>query len=887
MKRSKRQDLQVALVDLANWSEQARVIDAFRRRIVADADAVVEDITKSAVELKDRGSIAWTCIPLNEPDTWLEALIRRSKLYQVSDADWQGIPQLLDWLPETAITAQELLSTKRLFIGRERRKEVTDAARFALQFHEWAVATDLPGRLRRMEQTEIVVAPQELTIEFLTSPEAEVEQALAACKFDPTLLATSDLGSLAVATRLVTDTVDSARKFKGAALDAGKNIRVNEAQALLKTIPVDRLKSVTTGRLTLSPLVDAGYKTVQDILAYETSIQRVPGISSENARRVIAAAYTVRRTVIDEMPVRIDIQARTVQTAALLHGIHAWETSRLAERERDAIQAARMLTPLANLLDLDFTHILLLPNKPVEQLQQRRSQVLALAAWVDERMPYEDSWEEETWEDFLKRPADYFALLSELGIITEDEEAAQGSLPNEIVESIRGFELDNRYLTASLRGYQSFGARFALVQQKVIIGDEMGLGKTIEALAVIAHLRARGVQHFLVICPAAIVTNWMREIASKSELAAHRLHGSNRASALRNWKRGGDVGVTTYETLPWLTRPAHGVEEIGCVVVDEAHYIKNPEAQRTQRTSHLVEASDHAILLTGTPLENHVDEFRNLVRYVQPDLRIDASDFAPRRFRTQVAPAYLRRNQEDVLTELPDLVEVMEWLPMTKEDGVTYRAAVADGNFMAMRRAAFASLHSEKLKRLVEIVEEARENNRRVIVFSYFKETLAFVAAALGESAYGPLTGSVPAERRQDLLDRFSAAPHGATLIAQISVGGVGLNIQSASVVIICEPQLKPTAEWQAIARSRRMGQLETVQVHRLLSDEGVDPRIVEILAEKSQKFSDFARHSETADSAPEAFDISDAQLARDVIAAERERLHSQPAQTSDAEQSS
>lgn len=128
------------------------------------------------------------------------------------------------------------------------------------------------------------------------------------------------------------------------------------------------------------------------------------------------------------------------------------------------------------------------------------------------------------------------------------------------------------------------------------------------------------------------------------------------------------------------------------------------------------------------------------------------------------------------------------------------------------------------------------------------------------------------------LVDEFSAAGHGAVLVSQIVAGGVGLNIQAASVVVICEPQLKPTTEWQAIARARRLGQLETVQVHRLLSEEGVDLRITEILARKRKVFDDFARIIETAESAPEALDVSEADLARDVIAAERERLLSEAA---------
>ena len=253
---------------------------------------------------------------------------------------------------------------------------------------------------------------------------------------------------------------------------------------------------------------------------------------------------------------------------------------------------------------------------------------------------------------------------------------------------------------------------------------------------------------------------------------------------------------------------------------------------------------------------------------------MDATEIAPRRFRRQVAPAYLRRNQEDVLTELPELVEVEEWLALTGADAVAYRVAVSEGNFMAMRQAAMLGGDKyAKVARLVEIVEEAEDNGRRVVVFSYFRDVLDQVAAALPGRVFGPLTGSVAPIKRQEMVDQFSNAGHCAVLVAQIVAGGVGLNIQSASVVVICEPQLKPTMEWQAVARARRMGQLESVQVHRLLSEQGVDQRIREILARKAELFAEFARISETADSAPEAYDVSEAELAREIIAEERERL--------------
>ena len=176
---------------------------------------------------------------------------------------------------------------------------------------------------------------------------------------------------------------------------------------------------------------------------------------------------------------------------------------------------------------------------------------------------------------------------------------------------------------------------------------------------------------------------------------------------------------------------------------------------------------------------------------------------------------------------------------------------------------------------MVEIVEEAESNKRKVIVFSNYRSVLELVAGAVPGRVFGPLTGSVQPAKRQALVDEFTAADSGAVLVAQIIAGGVGLNIQAASVVVICEPQLKPTTEWQAIARARRMGQLKSVQVHRLLSEEGVDIRVTQILARKKELFADFAAISETAEIVPEAFDVSEGELVKEIVEAERQRLFS------------
>ena len=138
----------------------------------------------------------------------------------------------------------------------------------------------------------------------------------------------------------------------------------------------------------------------------------------------------------------------------------------------------------------------------------------------------------------------------------------------------------------------------------------------------------------------------------------------------------------------------------------------------------------------------------------------------------------------------------------------------------------------------------SRQEGRKVLVFSYFRDTVEKALRLAGDNAFGPINGSVPSAKRQQIVDEFTAAPPGAVLVCQITAGGTGLNIQSASVVIFCEPQIKPSLETQAISRSYRMGQSRTVLVHRLLCEGSIDEHILELLRDKQELFDFFADES-------------------------------------------
>jgi superfamily II DNA or RNA helicase len=882
MDKTERTEIRRFAADFGQLARKAAEVSRWHQEVQGNAAAGEETLRTRSLKLNRAGQPTWRVTPLSPSDTRIvQGLWERSGLPELTPEDHALLSLLTADSPRALADVSPVLGVRRFFAGAAAKQAADGAAVFLRQTHAYITATDAASHLTQLG-TPIRRAPERITFEDLLDPAVRSNLHTDLSGPDPEIFDRSICESLPASLDVISKVLASESSYRSAAHDAGEQVRRSEVQRILQEMPVEALRAATRGRLHLGALTGSGITSIQEVLNHGRSLMRLPGIGETSARRMLGAAQTLWQTTYDEMPVRIDINNRHPETALLLHRLAEWDLCRVTRGAAADLERATELAPMRTAVDKTTSHLLVIPTRGISasglresiQIVNRRAELLGMSA-----APGPTTHTADPWDDFLVRPADYFAMLSELGFITEDEDASHGDLPEEIIQAVRDQALSGEHMTASLRGYQSFAARFALVQRKVIVGDEMGLGKTVEALAVLAHLRSHGETHFVVVCPAAVVTNWMREVTTKSKLRPHCIYGPDRERAARSWRRDGGVAVTTFETLAWWGPALTEIRDLACVVVDEAHYIKNPQALRTTRTRAVIARSDRAILLTGTPLENRVDEFRNLASYVRPDLTVDASDLSPKTFRRQIAPAYLRRNQEDVLSELPGLIEVEEWLPMSPTDAASYRDAVEAANFMAMRQAAMVQGdNSVKLQRLTEIVKEAEENQRRVIVFSHFREVLSLVARSLPGPVFGPLTGSVRANQRQQMVDQFSSARHGAVLVAQIVAGGVGLNIQSASVVIICEPQLKPTTEAQAIARAHRMGQVQSVQVHRLLSENSVDQRITDILARKRQLFDEFARLSETAESTPEAVDLTEAELVREVVAAERARLFGKPA---------
>ena len=394
----------------------------------------------------------------------------------------------------------------------------------------------------------------------------------------------------------------------------------------------------------------------------------------------------------------------------------------------------------------------------------------------------------------------------------------------------------------------------------------MGLGKTIQALAAIGHCIADEEQyHHVVICPAHLVDNWLSEIAKVlPSVGAYPFRQPGREKALDDWCADGGILVTSYNQCGQLTQCA--LPSIGFVIADECHYAKNPTAQQSQNTAKLAELGQRALLMSGTILENRASEVISLATVVDPHagavLRAQFGDgstahLVSDKFRQALGKLYLRRNQDAVLVELPGTVATDELVEIGASELSAYREQLADDNMMQCRIAVTAGRgrDSAKMKRLKDIVEECRAADKKMLIFSFFRKVVDIVFDIVGDDAY-ILHGDVTVPQRKRRIAAFKSSDGFSAIVSQIGVGGQGLNLEAASVVVLMEPQFKPSTEEQAVARAHRMGQTRLVVVHRLIARDTVDERIVKLTDFKAELFDELVRRSTLSEAYDKSRDI-------------------------------
>lgn len=648
---------------------------------------------------------------------------------------------------------------------------------------------------------------------------------------------------------------------------AAEKMMAFNALQILRGVPVEEVNR-EKGGFRVKTLRDAGLTTLADIYSSSSyQLSSLHGIS-ENA------AYSMKRIAVQfleeaqqDVKIKISADDRSRQATELIKAIYMYRLKN-ASREKlaNTVQSKQVLLEQAKEVLISVGNGFPWLFYSADQRADVRSAYADIKAAIegeyaqtitrlsnllltDTSAPTADV----AWSDFQAHNIEYISVLEDIvpGALGNDDSLY--GLPEDLAREIQEEVFFPDGLLCTLRRYQEWGVKYILHQGKVLLGDEMGLGKTVQAIATMVSLRNTGATHFVVVCPASVVTNWCREVVKHSKLRVTKIHGAGRVQALKSWIKTGGVAVTTFETTAYIRDES--IEKIDLLIVDEAHYIKNPEARRSINVKRLCGKAERLLFMTGTALENKVEEMVSLIDVLQPQIAasVQSMTFMPSapQFRNRVAPVYYRRKREDVLTELPELIETKEWCTLNQGEKEIYEKNVLSKNYAASRRLSWDAddlKKSCKAIRLLEIVEQAKAEHRKVLVFSFFLDTIRVVGGLLGTRCYGPINGSVQPLKRQEIIDEFDKAPSGSVLIAQIQSGGTGLNIQSASVVVICEPQFKPSIEKQAISRAYRMGQARNVLVYRLLCDNTIDEKITEQLEHKQEIFDAFADKSVAAE---------------------------------------
>lgn len=425
-----------------------------------------------------------------------------------------------------------------------------------------------------------------------------------------------------------------------------------------------------------------------------------------------------------------------------------------------------------------------------------------------------------------------------------------------------------------LRTYQRLGAAWLWHLHRAglggILADEMGLGKTLQALALLSAVNSTG-GTCLVVCPASLVENWRREAARfvpHLRVFVHR--GDNRLASASDLA-GFDLIITSYGTLT-RDRELFASADFACLVADEAQHVKNRLSQNARALRAL--RSNGRFLLTGTPVENSLDDLRSLFEFILPGYlekvpagtRREERAWFDERLRAKTAHYILRRTKLVVAPELPARIEQVVWCTLEPDQARLYRSfqekserelfdlEASGAGENALRLAALTQLlrlrqiccdprlvpggagtASAKLESFREILEEAADDGHRILVFSQFTSLLALLREELNAQgiAHCYLDGSMAPKARQAEVDRFQAGPEVPLFLLSLKAGGTGLNLTGADTVIHFDPWWNPAAEAQATDRAHRIGQTRVVTSYKLVCSETVEEKVLALQDEK------------------------------------------------------
>ncbi len=425
---------------------------------------------------------------------------------------------------------------------------------------------------------------------------------------------------------------------------------------------------------------------------------------------------------------------------------------------------------------------------------------------------------------------------------------------------------------ATLRPYQLEGYHFlsylAANQFGGILADDMGLGKTLQTLVWLASLREDidlAKRTTLVVCPKSVTDNWLSEAERFYPTLKVGVWREKNPALLTQFISEHDLVVLNYAQLRSHEIALAKVRWLA-VILDEGQFIKNPTSQTANAARNL--DTDHRLILTGTPIENRLLDLWSLMSFAMPGILGTQSRFqvlfnekkdalATRRLAARVRPFLLRRSKKEVATDLPDRIEEDLHCEMEGDQLLRYRAELKIARQRLLKINTSSQLDKErfniltsllrlrqicahpgladpklsdadsaKQEALFELLEPLIEEGHKVLVFSQFVSMLERLQTVIREREWKSYFLAGDTEDRGQLVKNFQADPGSAVFLISLRAGGFGLNLTSASYVVLYDPWWNPAVENQAIDRTHRIGQVNKVIAYRLITKDSIEEKI-------------------------------------------------------------
>lgn len=465
--------------------------------------------------------------------------------------------------------------------------------------------------------------------------------------------------------------------------------------------------------------------------------------------------------------------------------------------------------------------------------------------------------------------ASSLVAMEQMGVSLKKDKAFVG-LQQRIEEADKAKFTLPKNLQAELRGYQVDGfrwmSRLAHWGAGACLADDMGLGKTVQAIALMLHRGKQGAS--LVVAPASVLLNWRSEIErfapSLTSLVMHDADGGRKE--LVSGASDFDIVLTTYGLLIKESELLAS-RQWNVILLDEAHTIKNKETKMSKAAMEL--QGDFRLMLTGTPVQNHLGEIWNLFQFANPGLlgafphfnenfilpiEKDGNKQRQKQLKKMLSPFLLRRTKTEVLDELPEKTEIVMQVELSVQERALYEnlrqqavlnieenSGTAMQTLAEITRLRQAACHpalvnkglhigSSKTEAFLKLTDELMGNNHRALVFSQFTSHLALIRKELDERCidYLYLDGSVSVNERAALVKAFQTGEQPLFLIS-LKAGGTGLNLTAADYVIHLDPWWNPAVEDQASDRVYRIGQTRPVTIYRLIASQTIEEKIIKL----------------------------------------------------------